>query len=297
MISSSLLLLARSSLSFLRSTPPPVVVAVSLWKERPVPIRAAAVRSMASESTPSSPESSTTDATILAEVAANYRSVYQSVQALNPQVRLVAVSKTKPVALLQAVYDAGCRHFGENYVQEMIEKVAALPKDVTWHFIGTLQSNKAKLLVSSIVCKSGNRNLTVETITSIKLADKLQQAAEEYLILPTIQPITVFVQINTSDEDSKNGVCTIEQATILCRHIMDNCNRLKLVGLMTIGAVNDPSCFETLGNYKHAIEESLNCPPLELSMGMSNDYAAAIQAGSTNVRVGSTIFGAREYNK
>jgi PLP dependent protein len=290
MIGSSFLLLARSSFSFLRSTTPPV--AKGRRPAVPVPIRAAVARSMAS--TPP-PESTTTDATILAEVAANYQTVYQTVQALNPKVRLVAVSKTKPVALIQAVYDAGCRHFGENYVQEMIDKVPNLPLDVCWHFIGTLQSNKAKLLVSSVVCKTGSRSLTVETITSIKLADKLQQAAEEYLILPTIQPITVFVQINTSDEDSKGGVTSIEQATILCRHIMENCNRLKLVGLMTIGAVNDPSCFETLGNYKSAIEETLGCPALELSMGMSNDYAAAIQAGSTNVRVGSTIFGAREY--
>jgi PLP dependent protein len=305
-----------------------VVAAGSVLRRRAV----ALMSSSSSSSPPPPPEpapaaaTTTTTATMeeqdaammIIEVKENYLRVRDHINVLNPNVRLVAVSKTKPISLLRAAYDAGCRCFGENYVQEMIEKIPAFDTAVAWHFIGTLQSNKAKLLVSSVWSSGGasasatrtgteetatdeaprpsrpTPSLTIETVTSIKLANKLEQAAAD---IPGCH-ITVFVQINTSDEDSKGGICTMAEATELCRYIDDQCHHLTLAGLMTIGAPGDNSCFTRLCDYKTAIETALypsRTTPLELSMGMSNDYEAAILAGSTNVRVGSTIFGARDY--
>jgi PLP dependent protein len=277
-----------SSLSF-RTSP-----SSCFWKKRLLcPLLPASRRAMASMSQdpPTTRE--------LTNVAQNYLEVLAKIQALNPQVRLVAVSKTKPIEFIQAAYDAGCRCFGENYVQELVEKAPALPKDISWHFIGTLQSKKTKLLVTSVGGGAGGPPLTVETVTSIKLANKLQQfvaVANDHPDQRQQQSIIVFVQINTSNEESKGGITSVEEAIEVCRHIHDACPNLRLQGLMTIGAIGDLSCFTTLHTYKTAVESAIpDVGVLELSMGMSGDYAEAIQAGSTNVRVGSTIFGARDY--
>jgi PLP dependent protein len=337
---SSFSFLVRSSLSFrLHTLSSSSYSSFSAYSAASVTRRRAVALLMSSSSSPPlppppepAPAAATTttttmeeDATMITEVKENYQRVRDHINSLhggpnNNNVRLVAVSKTKPIALLRAAYDAGCRCFGENYVQEMIEKVPAFsslsPDDpIAWHFIGTLQSNKAKLLVTSVwsgatstssteelatEASSSPRqpSLTIETVTSIKLANKLEQAAAD--IPGDIDcHITVFVQINTSDEDSKGGICNLIEATQLCRYIDEKCDHLTLAGLMTIGAPGDMSCFTRLQEYKTAIETSLvpnRTTPLELSMGMSNDYEAAILAGSTNVRVGSTIFGARDYS-
>ena len=206
-------------------------------------------------------------------------------------VRLVAVSKTKPASALQEAYDAGQRDFGENYVQEILDKAPVLPSDIRWHFIGHLQSNKAKALVEGVP------SLTmVETIDTEKLANKLD-AAVAALGRP---PLTVFVQVNTSGEESKYGVDPEEQCVSLAKHIATNCPHLHLAGLMTIGMPDyssRPENFECLAKCRKDISEALGVPEndLELSMGMSGDFEAAIEMGSTNVRVGSTIFGARNY--
>jgi pyridoxal phosphate enzyme (YggS family) len=193
-------------------------------------------------------------------------------------VRLVAVSKTKPLVLLQEAYDAGQRVFGENYVQELLEKAPQLPDDVSWHFIGALQSNKVNKLVEI-------PNLVVETVSSEKLAAKLNKAGT----------FCVFCQVNTSREDSKSGVEPSE-AMSLCRYIIEQCPNLTLQGLMTIGAPGDESCFDTLVACRDEISAALGME-LELSMGMSDDFEVAIAKGATNIRVGSTIFGARDYSK
>eukprot|EP00746_Dinoflagellata_sp_MGD_P001379 gnl/MRDRNA2_/MRDRNA2_102587_c0_seq1.p1 gnl/MRDRNA2_/MRDRNA2_102587_c0~~gnl/MRDRNA2_/MRDRNA2_102587_c0_seq1.p1 ORF type:complete len:320 (+),score=54.22 gnl/MRDRNA2_/MRDRNA2_102587_c0_seq1:68-961(+) len=203
--------------------------------------------------------------------------------------RLVAVSKTKPVEMLMACYDAGHRDFGENYVQELLEKGRQMPDDVRWRFIGHLQSGKAKSLVAgvpSLTC--------VESVDSVKLADKLNAACNS---AGRKLPLGVMIQVDTSGEDTKSGVQPGEPAIELAKHILNSCTSLKLDGLMTIGAAGDLSAFDKLKRCREEVASALQVElhTLELSMGMSGDFEEAIRCGSTNVRVGSTIFGAREY--
>jgi pyridoxal phosphate enzyme (YggS family) len=236
-----------------------------------------------STSTSTSLSSPSTD-----DIAANFQDVQDRVQqaAAGRPVRLVAVSKTKPIPLLQAVYDAGGRTFGENYVQEVIEKAPLLPDDIQWHYIGALQSNKAKALVQAVQPVS---RLTIETVGTIKLANKLNDAVDS----TEPQKLKVMVQVNTSGEDSKSGVAPGPECLALVSHIRSNCPNLELTGLMTIGAPGDVSCFDVLAKCRN--ENNHGDDSLELSMGMSGDFEQAIAAGATSVRVGSTIFGARNY--
>ncbi len=232
------------------------------------------------------------------DVGANLEEVRQAmVQACKDagrdmeEVRLVAVSKTKPLELVQAAYDCGQRVFGENYAQELVEKAEAIGKDdVQWHFIGGLQSNKANMLVKGVVPYG---KLVVETVNSWKVAKKLDSAMSEF----DDKTLEVFVQINTSGEDTKSGVST-EEAMELCQQIVNECERVKLKGVMTIGAPGDVNCLDALVACRNQVAEKLQMDPneLEVSMGMSDDFEMAIQKGSTNVRVGSVIFGARDYS-
>jgi len=215
---------------------------------------------------------------------------------------LVAVSKTKPVTTLQTAYDHGQRHFGENYVQEFITKAPELPKDIKWHFIGHIQTNKAKKVVQI-------PNLyMVETVDSEKLASVLNKARETF---KKTEKLKVLVQIKTSDEPSKCGVEPSE-CTSLCKYVIDSCPHLEFAGLMTIGLYapgpEGDKCFQSLVSCKTKLlsdlkEEKDELPAciqnddFVLSMGMSSDYESAIKHGSTNVRVGSTIFGARDKPK
>jgi len=212
--------------------------------------------------------------------------------------RLVAVSKTKPKELLIEAYNAGHRDFGENYVQELVEKSGdqeMLEKcpEIRWHFIGNCQANKAKALMS---CPN---LVMIETVTSSKLATKINNQAKEK------SNIGVLVQVNTSGEANKNG---LEPSEVLetVKFIIDKCPNLKFSGLMTIGNLGNSLAaskeganpdFETLVNVRKSVSEALNISEfeMELSMGMSNDFEEAIKMGSTNVRVGSSIFGARNY--
>ena len=223
------------------------------------------------------------------DVAENLRQVREAVQAASSPdrpVRLVAVSKTKPIELLRKAYEEGdCRIFGENYAQELVDKVPQLPDDVQWHFIGGLQSNKANMLVNAFDDVS---RLVVETVDKMKLANKLNNAVSS-----KGGKLKIFVQVNTSGEESKSG-CEPSEVVTLCQSIADECPHLEIMGLMTIGAPGDLSCFDTLAECRDKVQEVLG-RPLELSMGMSGDYVQAIEKGATNVRVGSTIFGARNY--
>ncbi len=208
------------------------------------------------------------------------------------QPRVVAVSKTKPATAIAALHEVGQRHFGENYVQELLEKVTSCPPDVAWHFIGQLQSNKAKALVL------GTPSLwAVESVDSEKLANILEKAVKE----SKREPLRVFVQVNTSGETQKGGV-EPGAAAALAAHIVEKCPNLKLAGLMTIGKLDEMAAvfFERLLAERTAVEAALvnvaGTPPtlpLELSMGMSGDFEMAMEHGSTNIRLGSSIFGAR----
>ncbi|QDZ20149.1 pyridoxal phosphate enzyme [Chloropicon primus] len=209
----------------------------------------------------------------------------------NKAPRLVAVGKTKPLEMVLEAYHQGHRYFGENYVQEIVEKAASAPEDIHWHFIGHLQSNKAKALLQGVP------NLSVlETVDTAKLADRLNRICGE---LGRDKPLGVMVQVNTSGEESKHGVEPAE-ATVLAAHITEKCPNLKLAGFMTIGMpdyTSKPENFVCLKDCRRRAAEQLGMDEaeLELSMGMSGDFEAAIEMGSTNIRVGSTIFGARVY--
>ncbi|KAI1314656.1 hypothetical protein EDD11_001909 [Mortierella claussenii] len=201
------------------------------------------------------------------------------------QARLVAVSKLKPASDILAAYEkTGHRHFGENY----------LPRDIRWHFIGSLQSNKCKVV-------AGIPNLyVVETVDSVKKASTLDKACAT---ASRPERLRIFLQVNTSGEGSKSGMLPSE-ALDVAKHVVSTCSHLKLAGLMTIGSPNpdlengENPDFKLLNECKHTIEDSLNITDLELSMGMSDDFERALIQGSTNVRVGSTIFGTRPpFNK
>ncbi|CAL4066553.1 unnamed protein product, partial [Meganyctiphanes norvegica] len=222
------------------------------------------------------------------------------ISSLCPEPRLVAVSKTKPKELLIDAYKVGLRHFGENYVQELVEKghdeqmLADCP-DIKYHMIGHLQSNKVNKVV-------GVPNLwVIETVDSEKLANTIDKAAGK---LRPDKKLKVFVQVNTSAEENKSGVHPDEVNTLVS-HVLNKCPNLEFMGIMTIGAFDhdltkgpNPD-FQTLLKCRAAVCEAQCMEPkdVEISMGMSNDFEHAIEIGSTNVRVGSTIFGARNYKK
>ena len=204
-------------------------------------------------------------------------------------VRLVAVSKTKPASDIEQLYAAGHRTFGENYFQELVEKASVLPEDIEWHFIGHLQSQKAGKLVKDVKGLS-----VVETIDSLKLAKKLNTACET----AERASLDIYIQVDTSNEDTKSGVPPAE-AIGLIQAIQSECSRLRVSGLMTIGAPGDISCFDRLVETRLEVTSALGVAPesLALSMGMSGDFEEAIARGATSIRVGSTIFGERIYPK
>ncbi|XP_022716133.1 pyridoxal phosphate homeostasis protein-like [Durio zibethinus] len=260
----------------------------------------------------------TSSAAVEGVAAAALRSVLQRVDQAaersgreSLRIRMVAVSKTKPVSVIRQVYDAGHRYFGENYVQELVEKalqvllhlhksiefvncclIQRLPDDIEWHFIGNLQSNKVKPLIAGVP------NLAmVETVDDEKIANHLNRAVESL----GRKPLKVLVQVNTSGEESKSGV-EPSGCVELAKHVSLSCPNLRFCGLMTIGMLDytsTPENFKTLANCRSEVCKALGIPEeqCELSMGMSGDFELAIEMGSTNVRVGSTIFGAREYPK
>ncbi|PKA59672.1 hypothetical protein AXF42_Ash011796 [Apostasia shenzhenica] len=223
------------------------------------------------------------------------------------EVRVVAVGKTKPVSLIRDLYDAGHRFFGENYVQEFIQKAPQLPDDIKWHFIGHLQSNKVKSLLGTVP------NLQmVEGVDNEKIASHLDR------IIASLgrKPLQVFVQVNTSGEGCKYDTIKLKlvlkhfaksgvqpsDCTALAKHIKLSCPNLIFSGLMTIGRPDynsTPENFLTLSRCKNEVCQVLGMPEkqCELSMGMSEDFEQAIEMGSTNVRIGTTIFGPREYPK
>ncbi|KAK9501557.1 hypothetical protein O3M35_012260 [Rhynocoris fuscipes] len=214
--------------------------------------------------------------------------------------RLVAVSKTKPKELIISAYESGQRHFGENYIQELTSKshdpeILEKCKDIKWHFIGSIQRNK----VNKLIDVPGL--YLVETVDSEKLASALNSAWEK---LKKPEPLKVFVQINTSGEEEKSG-CPPDSSCDLVGYVINKCPSLKFAGLMTIGLLgydmsNGPNPdFLLLRKCRDEVcsKFEMNTKDVELSMGMSGDFEHAIELGSTNVRVGTTIFGAREPKK
>ncbi|XP_011871482.1 PREDICTED: proline synthase co-transcribed bacterial homolog protein [Vollenhovia emeryi] len=243
----------------------------------------------------------------MAEVAVNLKSVCDKIsraaakraqehQYCEP--RLVAVSKLQPTKSIVAAYRAGQRHFGENYVNELMEK-ACSPlvfeqcKEIQWHFIGSLQRNKVNKVLSV-------PNLyIIETVGSDKLASALNNSWPRFRKSDGSK-LNVMVQVNTSQETEKHG-CDIAEVSTLVKYIIQECPNLKFKGLMTIGMLGydvssgpnpDFVCL-TVCREKLRDKLGIDIRDIELSMGMSNDYEHAIELGSTSVRVGRAIFGVR----
>ncbi|CAG7678703.1 unnamed protein product [Allacma fusca] len=228
--------------------------------------------------------------------AAELRS--EELQKLCPAPKLVAVSKTKPKEAVVEAYQNGQRFFGENYVQELVEKANSSEikencPEIQWHFIGHLQRSKVPKLVSII-----DSLHVVETVSSEKLAVCLNDTLKKKNVQ---SPLNVFIQVNTSGEESKSGASP-DNLLELVKFILEKCPNLKLKGLMTIGAIDSSpelanDDFKLLYNLREEVckELDLEQNALELSMGMSGDFEKAVIMGSTNLRIGSTIFGARQY--
>ncbi|MBP5985628.1 MAG: YggS family pyridoxal phosphate-dependent enzyme [Azonexus sp.] len=200
-------------------------------------------------------------------------------------VRLLAVSKTWPLASVVEAADAGQRAFGENYVQEGIDKIAAISgRNLEWHFIGPLQSNKSKPVAECFDW--------VHSIDRLKIAERLSAQRPTYL-----PPLQVCVQVNVSGEASKSG-CAPDEALALCRAVA-TLPGLRLRGLMTIPEPSDdPAAQRAPFRRLREIHEQLRAAglPLDtLSMGMSHDLEAAVAEGATIVRIGTAIFGERNY--
>lgn len=171
-------------------------------------------------------------------------------------------------------------------MDEVVTKSGQMPRDIRWHFIGHLQSNKAKS-----ICAIPNL-YAIHTIDSVKLADKVNKGVRN---VERQERLRVFIQIKTSSEESKHGVDVADRPAIdgLVTFIREE-TELQLVGLMTIGQIGDMTAFSQLRQLRDSLTTDHGLE-LELSMGMSGDFEMAIQQGSNNVRVGSSIFGARQY--
>lgn len=205
------------------------------------------------------------------------------------EITLIAVSKTKPIEMLKEAYQTGIRNFGENKVQELCEKYEQLPKDIHWHLIGHLQRNKVKYIVDKAAC--------IHSLDSIRLAEEIQkEAVKKNVIVP------VLIQVNIAQEESKYGFHPEE--TIQMVETISKMDHLKIEGLMTIGPfVEDPEENRKIFSQLKKLSVDITLKNIDnvtmnvLSMGMSGDYLVAIEEGATMVRVGTGIFGARNYNK
>ncbi|MBO5083182.1 MAG: YggS family pyridoxal phosphate-dependent enzyme [Lachnospiraceae bacterium] len=203
-------------------------------------------------------------------------------------VTLIAVSKTKPVEMLQEIYDCGCRDFGENKVQEIMDKYDKLPNDIRWHMIGHLQTNKVKYIVDKVYM--------IHSVDSIKLAKEISKEAVKKNVT-----VKVLLEVNVAEEETKFGLLT-EEVPDFYKEVID-LPGLKVCGLMTIAPYveNSEENRQHFVNLKQLMvdiesEKTDNISVGELSMGMTGDYEVAIEEGATYVRVGTGIFGERNYN-
>jgi pyridoxal phosphate enzyme (YggS family) len=203
-------------------------------------------------------------------------------------VTLVAVTKTKPVSALQEVYQAGQRIFGENKVQEMVEKYDQLPKDIQWHLIGHLQTNKVKFIAPFVSM--------IHSVDSLKLLNEINKEAKK-----NNRTIDCLLQFHIAEEETKFGLSLEEAKEILETREFVEMQNISVVGIMGMASfTNDNEIvqheFRTLESYFQILKSHFfkyNHDFKEISMGMSGDYLLAIEEGSTMVRVGSSIFGAR----
>jgi pyridoxal phosphate enzyme (YggS family) len=220
----------------------------------------------------------------MSSIAQNIRQIEQQIR---ETVKLIAVTKTKPVAVLQETYDSGFRRFGENKVQEMTEKYNLLPKDIEWHLIGHLQTNKVKYIAPFVQM--------IHSVDSFKLLKEInKEAAKNGRIIPCL------LQMYIASEDTKFGLSEQEAVEILTSDELPGLTNIQIAGLM--GMASNTEDMDQIRNEFRSLKalsgtfkkyETSNVAMQEISMGMSGDYLIAAEEGSTFVRVGSAIFGSR----
>ena len=204
------------------------------------------------------------------------------------EVTLIAVSKTKPIEDLNVIYQEGIRDFGENKVQELTGKIEAMPKDIKWHMIGHLQRNKVKYIVSEVEL--------IHSVDSYRLAEEINiQAKKKGIIVP------ILIEVNAAEEETKFGV-KLSEAKQLCEEI-SILDGVHIKGLMTIAPnvvvseENRPIFHKIKDLSVDIANENIDNVDMDiLSMGMTNDFEVAIEEGATHIRVGTAIFGERNYN-
>jgi pyridoxal phosphate enzyme (YggS family) len=212
-------------------------------------------------------------------------------QTLPGDCRLIAVSKTQPVAAIEEAYAAGQRIFGENKAQEMVPKHEALPKDIEWHMIGHLQSNKVKYIAPFVHL--------IHSVDSFKLLEEINKQG-----IRCKRTIACLLQVHIATEETKFGFSGEELNELIVSGKIEALAAVQIVGLMGMASfTEDKNLVRKEFKQLHQIFESLkgsslpnNVEMKELSMGMSGDYAIAIEEGSTMIRVGTAIFGQRNYN-
>lgn len=225
----------------------------------------------------------------IARVKSRIQDACEGVGRASEEVTLITVSKTKPVSMLREAYDAGSRDFGENKVQELLDKLPQMPEDVRWHMIGHLQRNKVKYIVDKVYL--------IHSVDSVRLAEEISKEAVKKQV-----EVNILVEVNVAQEESKFGTTT-EEAVALVESIAKlPCIHIK--GLMTIAPyVEDEEenrvVFQKLKQLSVDIESKNidNISMSVLSMGMTGDYRVAVEEGATYVRVGTGIFGERDYSK
>lgn len=225
----------------------------------------------------------------LLEVNENIKKACDKVNRNSQEVCLVAVSKTKPNEMLMQAYDTGIRQFGENYVQEMVDKVDTLPKDITWHMIGHLQRNKVKYVVG--------RAAMIHSVDSERLAVAISEEAVKKNLVQEI-----LIEVNVANEENKFGVKPEELSDFVQQ--IAKLSGIKIMGLMTSAPyVSNPEENRQYFKQLKQLLVDINSKNIDnvhmsvLSMGMTNDYVVAVEEGATHVRVGTAIFGERDYSK
>ena len=196
--------------------------------------------------------------------------------------KLIGVSKTKPVEMIREAYNFGLKDFGENKVQELISKINCLPKDINWHFIGHLQTNKVKLLLENDI-------FLIHSVDSLKLAQIINKYA---LLFNKTQ--NILLEINVTGEETKSGYVNTNILFNDLKSLFELKN-INIVGLMCVAKKGDDckKYFNYLNELKEQINKTFNINLTELSMGMTDDYIDAIECGSTYIRIGRGIFGDR----
>ena len=224
----------------------------------------------------------------LQEVEHNIQEACKKTNRSRDEVTLIAVSKTKPVSMLKEVYDLGVRNFGENKVQELSEKYPQMPNDMKWHLIGHLQTNKVRQVI--------DKACLIHSVDSVRLAETIEKEAAKKDII-----IDVLLEVNVAEEESKFGFKVNEVLSAI--EIIATFPHVRIQGLMTIAPfVENPeenrSIFASLQKLSVDISNKNidNVNVDILSMGMTNDYQVAIEEGATMIRVGTGIFGEREYH-